>query len=54
LNDNPQIADELTVLMQNYIDNGRSTPGIKQVNDYAISLSSELGNGKTKKAKKRK
>ncbi len=31
--DNPQIVSELTVLMQEYIKNGRSTPGVPQKNE---------------------
>ena len=38
LADNTEIAKKLTLVMQNYIDRGRSTPGTWQKNDIALSL----------------
>jgi arylsulfatase A-like enzyme len=37
---NPEIAEKMTTLMQNYIDKGRSTPGVAQKNDYPLSIDS--------------
>ena len=34
----PQLVSDLTVLMQRYIDTGRSTPGAPQTNSVSISL----------------
>ena len=45
-NANPDIVARLTKLMQQYIDNGRSTPGDSQKNGATISLD---GKGKDKK-----
>ena len=50
LADNTEIAKKLTLVMQNYIDRGRSTPGTSQKNDIALSLT--IGNSK-KKSKNR-
>jgi arylsulfatase A-like enzyme len=35
---NTEIATQLTTLMQRYIDEGRSTPGVAQKNDFELSL----------------
>ncbi len=35
---NPEIAERLTALMQDYIDRGRSTPGEVQTNEHSLSL----------------
>ncbi len=50
---NPHITNELTLLMQSYIDNGRSTPGMSQSNEYALSLAG-TPNQETSKKKKPK
>ena len=34
----PEVVQQLTVLAQKYIDDGRSTPGAKQQNDVDTSL----------------
>ena len=34
----PEVVEQLTVLAQKYIDDGRSTPGAQQVNDVDPSL----------------
>ncbi|MEI8045170.1 MAG: arylsulfatase [Verrucomicrobiota bacterium] len=34
----PDVSGRLAKLMQSYIDNGRSTPGLKQTNDVPIAL----------------
>ncbi len=38
---NPEMVKELTVLMQKYIDEGRSTPGTSQQNEGETKLSSQ-------------
>jgi arylsulfatase A-like enzyme len=38
LTDNSEVAAKLTALMQKFIDQGRSTPGNKQKNEYELSL----------------
>ncbi len=50
---NPEVMSQLTALLQRYIDNGRSTPGAMQKNEFALSLK---GNASPKKKgnKKRK
>jgi arylsulfatase A-like enzyme len=48
---NPEVVARLTKLMQQYIDNGRSTPGSAQKNGTTMSLE---GQTKNKKAKKKK
>ena len=35
---NGEVATKLTTLMQGYIENGRSTPGIAQKNDFDLSI----------------
>jgi arylsulfatase A-like enzyme len=56
---NPEIVDRLTKLMQQYIDNGRSTPGAPQKNGINFALSkpaaagaAEEGGGKKRKKAK--
>ncbi len=49
--DNPSIATKLTALMQRYIDEGRSTSGSPQKNEFDLSLE---GNLKPKAPKKDK
>jgi len=57
---NPEIAERLTKLMQQYIDNGRSTPGAPQKNDVRFELSKPVAaaavgeGGQGKKRKKAK
>jgi arylsulfatase A len=41
LGTNPEVVAQLTALMQRYIDEGRSTPGAAQKNDFALSLARE-------------
>jgi arylsulfatase A len=50
LADNPEVMTQLTALFQQYIDNGRSTPGEVRKNEYAISLEARSG-GKNPKRK---
>jgi hypothetical protein len=38
---NPEVASKLTVLMQSYIDRGRSTPGEVQKNEVGFSAAGE-------------
>lgn len=49
---NPEVVARLTALMNKYIADGRSTPGVAQKNDFALSI----GSGSTAKggAKKKK
>jgi len=47
---NPEITQKLTVLMQRYINEGRSTVGAAQKNDFALSI----GAGETKAKVKKK
>ena len=46
---NAEVAAKLTALMQKYIDDGRSTPGIAQKNDFDLSITGGGGKGKGKK-----
>ncbi len=46
----PEVASQLTTLMQSYIDRGRSTPGAVQKNGYPLSL--EKSDSSPKKSKK--
>jgi len=48
----PEVVNSLTVLAQKYIDDGRSTPGAKQVNDVEASLTPSWV-GRYKEQKKR-
>jgi arylsulfatase A-like enzyme len=48
----PEVVKQLTVLAQKYIDDGRSTPGAKQVNDVDASLT-PFWVGRYKEQKKR-
>lgn len=50
LAEHPEVSAQLTALMQRYIDNGRSTPGEAQKNEFALSLP----DGSPKKKKKNK
>lgn len=43
---NPEIVTKLTTLMQGYISNGRSTPGIAQTNDFDLSITGSKTRGK--------
>ena len=43
---NPEVVAKLTALMQRYIDNGRSTAGAAQKNDFDLSLTSARAKGK--------
>ena len=36
--ENPEVVARLTILLEQYIANGRSTPGAKQTNDAAIQI----------------
>ncbi len=45
--DNAAVVEKLTALMKQYIDTGRSTPGVAQANQFEI----HLGGGKPKKSK---
>jgi arylsulfatase A-like enzyme len=53
---NPDVAERLTKLMQQYIDNGRSTPGAPQKNGINFALSKPVAAGATEEGggKKRK
>jgi arylsulfatase A len=48
--ENGQVVEDLTHLMQSYIDRGRSTPGTTQKNEFKLSLS--FDNGEKKKKRK--
>ena len=51
----PEIVQRLTKLMEQYIANGRSTPGAAQKNDADISLDGKHGKAKGQdKAKQKK
>ena len=52
LAENTEVATKLTALMQGIIERGRSTPGEKQKNDFALALPD--GSGKAKKKNKEK
>ncbi|MCH2201753.1 MAG: arylsulfatase [Fuerstiella sp.] len=39
--DHPELVEELSNLLQRYINNGRSTPGEQQSNDRAVSFASQ-------------
>lgn len=43
---NAEVAAKLTALMQRYIDDGRSTPGVAQKNDFDLSLTGGKARGK--------
>lgn len=47
---NAEVATKLTALMQHYIANGRSTPGVAQENDFDLSITDQA-TGKRKKTK---
>jgi arylsulfatase A len=49
---NSGVAAKLTALMQSYIESGRSTPGVKQLNDFELSLT--VGDVKAKRKNKGK
>ncbi len=49
---NGEVAAKLTALMQKYIADGRSTPGVAQKNEFDPSLTGGAGKGKGKKNKK--
>jgi arylsulfatase A len=49
---NKEIVEKMTTLMQGYLANGRSTPGVAQKNDFDLSLKS--GGGKANPQKKKK
>jgi arylsulfatase A-like enzyme len=51
---NPEIAEKMTTLMQNYIANGRSTPGVAQKNDFGLSIKNLDGKSKPQMKKKAK
>jgi arylsulfatase A len=36
--DHPEVVNELTALLQKFVQNGRSTPGAPQPNDVEINL----------------
>jgi len=46
---NPEVVAKLTALMQRYIDNGRSTAGAAQKNDFNLSITGGETEGKRKK-----
>ena len=50
---NPEVVAKLTALMQRYISEGRSTPGVAQKNDFELSINGKL-KGKKDKGQKRK
>lgn len=49
----PEVVRELTALMQNYIDRGRSTPGAAQSNDAGLSLDAKAAKKKRRKKQPR-
>jgi len=48
---NGEVATKMTTLMQHYIAEGRSTPGVAQKNDFDLSITGE-SKGKRRKDKK--
>ena len=46
LESNPEIVASLTTLMQRYIDEGRSTPGAAQKNDFDLALGAKIKKSK--------
>ena len=46
LESNPEIVASLTTLMQRYIDEGRSTPGAAQKNDFDLALGAKIKKNK--------
>ncbi len=48
---NPEIAAKLTKLMEDYITNGRSTPGLAQKNDFDLSITDDAKGKRKKKGK---
>lgn len=51
---NSEVAAKLTTLMRRHINEGRSTPGVAQKNDFALSIDEASKGKKGKKAKKGK
>ena len=49
---NGEVATKLTTLMQGYIANGRSTPGVAQKNNFDLSITGENKGKRKKKIKK--
>ncbi len=49
---NAEVATKLTALMQRYIAEGRSTPGVAQKNDFDLSIGGEAKGKRKKKGKK--
>jgi arylsulfatase A len=49
---NAEVATKLATLMQQYISNGRSTPGASQTNEFDLSIASEAKSESKNKAKK--
>ena len=45
---NPGVVTQLATLMQRYIDNGRSTPGVAQKNNFKISINGGKGKRQNK------
>ena len=43
---NPEVVAKLAELMQRFIDDGRSTPGVAQKNDFVLSLTGGKAKGK--------
>ena len=43
--ENPAVVERLTKLMQQYIDNGRSTPGAPQKNGISFALPTPVAAG---------
>ena len=54
LSANADVAEKLAALMQSYIDRGRSTPGMAQKNDIALSLTTGNNPKQNKKRTRRK
>jgi len=50
----PEVVKNLTEIGQKYIDNGRSTPGVKQQNDVKTALSPTWVERRKDPKKKRK
>ncbi len=48
---NSEVAAKMTVLMQDYINKGRSTPGVAQKNDFDLSITGQM-KGKRKRSQK--
>lgn len=49
--DHPEVKQEMTALLQSYVDKGRSTPGEPQPNNGQVHITKQPANRKTAKSK---